>query len=607
VEFFQLLSWTQYMNHLRPSCWYAPDLRSWKIRAYVDGGFDGAAHTVDVRRIAIERGRYNLPNIGVFLWSLNPYPLVNAPCVSAPAGSTGAVANQCFCMHPLGLDFPLFNYPVSQGANVTAAAAPANVPDRLLRRVLCQDIQDGTGAVYYGEGKSVALFVNGSLLSPFQIQVCVLADADGSWINLPPSESPYLAAIDPETGRVALPPTSGAPAPMVAASYCYGFFGALGGGSYPRNDQPGQDGPADSFAVQPDTSPPVITFNRSSSGTLLDAMNAALATLAGGGQAAVEINDNGIYTLQAESTTVPLALNVPPGATFELRAADGCRPTLLLADELKVGGGAGSSFYLNGFLVALVTPAGGAPAPAALLHGTADQANALENLGITHCTLESAFTGSPCILAETSGLNLEITRSIVGTLWVDLETTATLTDCIVDSGDPTGVAFVQSTDASGQKPLPGGPVTLTGCTVIGKVYSNRLSLVTDSVLLCRYSAADLAASPPDWRAPLWGCQQQDGCVRFSYLPEISIVPRTYECVVEGPSTPEPMFGSVQYGQPGYYQLEPGTDDVIRRGADDGGEMGAFHFVLAPLRETDLTVRLQEYVPVNLSFGLFYQT
>ena len=49
-----------------------------------------------------------------------------------------------------------------------------------------------------------------------------------------------------------------------------------------------------------------------------------------------------------------------------------------------------------------------------------------------------------------------------------------------------------------------------------------------------------------------------------------------------------------------------TDDQIRRGADDGGEMGVFHFVQAPSRETDLRVRMQEYLPVGLEFGVFYQ-
>jgi hypothetical protein len=50
-----------------------------------------------------------------------------------------------------------------------------------------------------------------------------------------------------------------------------------------------------------------------------------------------------------------------------------------------------------------------------------------------------------------------------------------------------------------------------------------------------------------------------------------------------------------------------TDPAVRQGADDGGEMGAFHFLLAPLREQDLEIRLEEYTPVGLSPALIYQT
>ena len=100
---------------------------------------------------------------------------------------------------------------------------------------------------------------------------------------------------------------------------------------------------------------------------------------------------------------------------------------------------------------------------------------------------------------------------------------------------------------------------------------------------------------------------QQGCVRFSYLPAMSTIPRQYECVVQAHDTAQPLFYSLQYGAPGYCKLLPSTDDAIRRGADDEGEMGAFHFVLAPLRENDLLVRLQEYLPAGLEFGIFYQT
>ena len=102
-------------------------------------------------------------------------------------------------------------------------------------------------------------------------------------------------------------------------------------------------------------------------------------------------------------------------------------------------------------------------------------------------------------------------------------------------------------------------------------------------------------------------RRQQGCVRFSYLPAGSITPRRFQCVEQAAGAPQPLFYSLRYGDPGYAKLSPSADDAIRRGADDGGEMGAFHYLLAPLRETDLRVRMQEYLPVGLEFGIFYET
>ena len=63
VEFFKVLADTQYMNHIRPHNFYAPNLRRWEPHEYMDTGFDETAHTVDVRRVASERGRYNIRTI----------------------------------------------------------------------------------------------------------------------------------------------------------------------------------------------------------------------------------------------------------------------------------------------------------------------------------------------------------------------------------------------------------------------------------------------------------------------------------------------------------------------------------------------------------------
>src|SRR5947209_8653770 len=79
VEFFQLLATTQYMNHLRPRNLYAPDLRQWEPLERLETAFTSTAHTLDVHRIASKRGRYNIPNIGIFLWRLGAYALTYSP------------------------------------------------------------------------------------------------------------------------------------------------------------------------------------------------------------------------------------------------------------------------------------------------------------------------------------------------------------------------------------------------------------------------------------------------------------------------------------------------------------------------------------------------
>jgi len=60
VEFFQLLATTQYMNHIRPQCAAAPDLRRWEALEQVGTAFDPVMRTIDVRRIA--RGRLDRPS-----------------------------------------------------------------------------------------------------------------------------------------------------------------------------------------------------------------------------------------------------------------------------------------------------------------------------------------------------------------------------------------------------------------------------------------------------------------------------------------------------------------------------------------------------------------
>src|ERR1051325_3105525 len=142
VEYFQLLGTTQYMNHLRPLSAYAPDMRRWEPLARVGNAFDSLAHTVEVRRIESGRGRFNIPNVGVFLWRLDAYRHTRSPAVR--------VDDRRYLASPLGQPLQLFTNPVSED-EITHIADPINVPDPIGRRTL-----DSFKPLYYGSRESAA-------------------------------------------------------------------------------------------------------------------------------------------------------------------------------------------------------------------------------------------------------------------------------------------------------------------------------------------------------------------------------------------------------------------------------------------------------------------
>lgn len=595
VEMFQVLGDTQYMNHIRPRNHYAPDLRHWQHGLYLDTGLDRTAHKVDVRRIASNRGRYNIQNIGIFLWSLSAYSITRAPAAAV------ASAPGCFRFSSLGMDIPLFHRAASQGEQITDPAHPFNVADRLRRRVLCVDLQKGVGAVYYGENSSLALYLDGRLLNPYEIEVADLAGADGSWANLPSAKSLFTAAIDPELGRIALPPPPpGKSLPKVEVFYHYGFNADVGGGEYSRSDTFLVQDPEFVFPFPDTAGVPRYT-------TLQQAVDFAIAQFSVTGEVAIEITNSSTYP---GTGTLSLAVSLPTGTTLELRAADETRPTLLLDGEVSVVGAQSSTFALNGLLLAAspgTSP--GSPAPAALvrapLHAPDGSLNQLGELDLTHCTLVPGwsvgsqgvptFPAQPNLVAEPAGLNLVISKSILGATRTGALLIVTVSDSMIDATAPTNVAYAGLDGTSG-----GGALTLLGCTVLGKVHATVLSLVSDSIFWAGLIGGD------SWVTGLIADRKQEGCVRFSFVPENARTPRRFECVEQAIASPQPIFFATRYGRPGYMKLLSATPASVRRGADDGGEMGAFHFVLGPLRETDLRVRMQEYLPVGLEFGIVYQ-
>ena len=126
VECFQLLGTTQFIpNHVRPTHFYAPDLRRWEPLERLGTAFETVARTVDVRHVARGEGRYNLPNVGLFLWRLEAFRLHGSTAV-------GLDANR-FLFSPLGINLPLFTRPETE-RDITHLAEPINVPEPIRRR-----------------------------------------------------------------------------------------------------------------------------------------------------------------------------------------------------------------------------------------------------------------------------------------------------------------------------------------------------------------------------------------------------------------------------------------------------------------------------------------
>jgi hypothetical protein len=593
VEFFLELACTQYVKCVRLHNYATPDVRGWQPRAFRDSGFSRMTRRIDVRNPASPGlPRYNLPNIGIYLWSLQAF---STTAVTLTPVKPDTQPN-CYRFSLLGCDMPLSHAAVYQGEQIAAAATEANVPDFLTRHELCADLRKGASTSYYGNGASLSLTLNGEMLNPYQIQVANLSGADGSWNNIPTGSGPYVAAIDPELGRIALVPPPGG-INTFEVSYYYGFNGAMGGGEYERED---------GFVVtELNAVFPFPDAAASYTNDLQKAVQYVAAQTATLGKVALEFSSSG----EIDAPTGPLEIHVPEGATVEIRAGNGARPLLLLDGEIRATGEANSTLILNGLLIAAAAPmAPGAPHSTALIvlpeKRPGGKNNELATLQLTHTTLVPGWalkpSGEPVekdaavLVAKTQSGQIAVQSSILGPIHAPELVTVNLADSILDATAADGVAYAALDGHSG-----GGPLTLTGCTVVGNVHAQELALVSDSIVWAEAAAG--------WPSGLYADRAQAGCVRFSFIPVNAITPRRFKCVERALAGPAPVFFSFRYGHPGYLKMLASTDPAVREGADDGGEMGAFHFLLAPLRERDLEIRLEEYTPVGLNPALIYQT
>jgi hypothetical protein len=350
-------------------------------------------------------------------------------------------------------------------------------------------------------------------------------------------------------------------------TFHYGFQTDLGGGPYAR------------VRTFTDDIDPVVAV------TAPDSIVSALNGLPGSG--VVEVHGNGRFEQG-------ISIAAAAGVRIELRAAEGVRPAIVLPSNLEITLADDAEVTLNGLLLT--------GAAVRVLNGTGRG-----RLRLRHCTLVPGtrleVDGTPhdadaaSLLVESGTVAVEIDHCILGGIRADANATVSISDSIVDAMAPTGVAY-----AAADGVAAGGEVQIVASTVIGKVHARILRLVSNSLLDARLAESDA------WTVPVQAERRQEGCVRFSYLPLTSKTPRRHRCVPAAAADAariRPQFTSERYGHPAYLQLSARTPIEIRNGADDESEMGTYHGLFGPQRETNLRIRLEEYLRFGLEAGVFY--
>ena len=589
VEFFELLATTQYMNHVRRHAAATADLRD-EARlelagTFQAGAFDSFAHTAEMRRIASRSGRYNIPNVGIFLWRVQSLRLTRSPLVDADGSGLR------FRFDALGTDKPLFAQRRTE-QEITHLAEPLDVPLPLKRRFAAAHL-----AELYGNGLSLLLETETSTsVDPVlaaDVRICDLSDdpaAPGTWAHEPQPSDTHVA-VDPVLGRVAFAAAPNAGETRLA-TFHYGTALAIGGGGYDR---------AKTLAK-------LNTIVPVSGG---DPLTTPLSTVTGGG--GVQILDSRRYDAPATITATTPAPNAAD-RTVVLRAANRVRPFLSRADQLRLAMDPETTIELNGLMLA------GAPL---VIEEAADAEP--RTLVLRHCTLVPGITrdadGTPHSVGRASLIVLHpfasvtLDHCIVGPVVAVDGAEITANDSVIDASAEDEIAFCGRAPGGGGALLKvstaaerktgdgleaGGHLTLEACTVLGKVHAERLD-VSNSLLLARRTGA---ADP--WPAPVWAERRQVGCIRFSFVPPGSRTPRRFHCAGADPAH-RPFHTSLRYGDPGYMQLRRSTHAAIRSGSSDESAMGVTHELFEPQRETNLRIRLDEYLRYGLEAGFFYAT
>ncbi len=475
-------------------------------------------------------------------------------------------------------------------------AGDLDLPIAITRRRLRRDLAD-----YYGTDRSICIYRGHTPVPRDDIEVADLSD----WAVDPDYSQ---VALNPETGRIAFPEVD-EPEEGVWVRYHYLDVGPIGADG--SSDITAPAGTSDQVQIIQVAAGSKDKNVRSSVTAAIEEWLAA-ARKNGPLHGVIQILDSSVYEEDFD-------VRIGAGMQLDIQAAAGQQPVLRSVDEQR---NRPKRIRVEGYSVK-----GQQIAARLSLSGVTIAEHALELRGefdtvaIDHCTIVPdredpdqrhvaiAVAAIPCPLTITSSIigEIRINTAEVGHDPIELS----ISDSIVDAGPHAGRAIGGIEDRPGYASLE-----LDRCTVLGEI---------------NVFQADAQGSITTGR--FFSRRRQTGEIQFCYLPTTSHVPRRIGCQPDGvlasvtddlkaglddiataqakmisePSRVRPRFDSTNFGEPGYCRLALDCAAEISHGAEDDGELGAFHDLWLTRRIDDMTTRLAEFTPIGVDLDIVFAT
>lgn len=638
VEFFQLAASTQHLSHLRPHNLQSPDLRNRATLETLEGPFESVPHTIDVRRIAVRKGKYNIRNIGIFLWRLQSYSVKQVTACRIKEG--------CFTFDPTGRDVSLFN----QLKTDARLSEEFNIPGPLRFSPLQEELKAGrqrsvsmtaSPDQYFGNQpvftislvseKMTATSERLKVIRKLSTEETAICDLSDWRAGLNPSVKEGISvptvAVDPSYGRIVLSERllsqlkfSSQNINEVLVDYSYGFSGDVGAGPYDRsssikealNDEINWQA---GVTKDKTTAEGKVIFNTINDALkewkkVVDDWKRQTDRVEGRKEQIAPRNKVGLITIMDSRTyREDLKIEVPDGCQLLIVAADW--PTVedpIPGSKQMIrsirSAGQFTARKLRPHLLGKID-----------VYGTTD-ANSLNpgELVINGLLIEGELK-----VQEGNLGSLQIANSTIVPDKGDIRVFSR------EDKDNDSLKLIIKQTICGKIELSDRvPRLIIVESIIDPCTNDAMAVnaigtsvqVEQSTILGKSRMGSLIASNSIFNNVVRVKQSQVGCMRFCYLPFGSQTPRRFRCQPDLSSEvridairnrPRPTFNSLHYGDSSYAQLSQDCPEEISAGAEDSSEMGVFKSLCQPQREANLSAALEEYLPIGLDAGIFYVT